>query len=98
VAVNIRLCNLDDKKRKWYIRAAESRLRKSQSDELVGLFPYLFSPSQPYTTPVFIFVPTTLSPRPIGTTPPAQCTPTIGNHPVRLARLNGDVMRSDVMF
>ena len=64
------------------IRAAESRLRKSQSDELAGLFPYLFSPSQPYTTPVFFFVQTTLSLRPIGTTSPAQCTSTIGSRPI----------------
>jgi len=64
------------------IRAAESRLRRSQSDELVGSFPYLFSPSQPYTTPVFFFVPNTLSPRPIGITSPAQCTSTIGSRPI----------------
>ena len=51
------------------------------SDELVALFS---SPSHLYTTPVFIFIPTTLSLRPIGTTSLAQCTCTIGSRPIFL--------------
>src|SRR6266851_4588758 len=58
------------------------RVSESESDELAGLFSHLFSPSQLYTTPIFIFLQVTLSSRSIGTTAPAQCTHTIESRPI----------------
>ena len=81
VVVDIRLCNLAYHTMQK-ATARMSRKSKSSSHELVGLFPCPFSPSQLYTTPSFIFIQTTLSSRPIGTTSPAQCTSTIGSCPI----------------
>jgi hypothetical protein len=63
--------------------ARPSRVHPSlESDELVGLFSFLFSPSQLHTTPIFFLVQTTFSSRLVRTAALAQCTFTIGSRPI----------------
>lgn len=64
-----------------YTHSAKSR-PSAESDELVGLFSFLFSPPQLHTTSIFFLVQTAISSRPIHPAALAECAFTIRSRPI----------------